>query len=107
MVEETKLAVLSSSEMTCSNLRFVIITFALFKLLVEPHETGNIVGLFYLQNSNFICNSMYTTTKTNMSLIELKFSHSLRGTKGKNTVTCKMRIQKVTYTFTMKKYENV
>ena len=78
MVEETKLAVLSSSEMTCSNLRFVIITFALFKLLVEPHETGNIVGLFYLQNSNFICNSMYTTTKTKMSLIESKFSHSLR-----------------------------
>lgn len=107
MVEETKLAVLSSSEMTRSNLRFVIITFALFKLLVEPHETGNIVGLFYLQNSNFICNSMYTTTKTKMSLIESKFSHSLRWTKGKNTVTYKMRTQKVTYTFTMKKYENV
>ena len=107
MVEETKLAVLSSSEMTCSNLRFVIITVALFKLLVEPHETGNIVGLFYLQNSNFICNSMYTTTKTKMSLIESKFSHSLRWTKGKNTVTYKMRTQKVTYTFTMKKYENV
>lgn len=50
---------------------------------------------------------MYTTTKTNMSLTELKCSHSLRCTKGKNTVTCKMRTQTATSKFTMKKYENV
>lgn len=61
----------SPSEMTRLNVRsmFVIITSALLKLSWTIWN-WQYWGTFYLQNSNFICDSMYTTQK-NMSLIKI------------------------------------